>query len=295
MRTQSPDTSPEAERLLIERIRRAPVSRRFHLVQSLSQRTLSGRYPEQEPRTEAIHTITCGYGQSIGQRVQLALASRPHWQEQPIDLTAILFPVMHALHSAGIPSYIGGSIASSLHGMQQSASDIDLVLVQQGNGFLPAGHAALMTLQDHYLIDSEELAQHLQGGSSLALIHVETLMKIDLILPQTSSFNKAMQAFVSPSLIDSRYPPFPLASALEMILWKMVRCAEEWTKRSDGVINDAEWNDILGMLKVQGSLLDRGQLTYWAQSLNVEHLLVLALNDAGIFPEEGPSTHLLAG
>src|ERR1700730_9097082 len=135
MRTQSPDTSPAAERYLIERIRQAPVSKHFHLVQSLSQRMLSGQNPEHEARAEAIHAVTCGYGRRIGQRVQRALAQQPQWHEQSVNLSATVFPVMHVLKEAGISSYLGGSIASSLHGMQQSASDIDLVLIQ------PQGHA----------------------------------------------------------------------------------------------------------------------------------------------------------
>lgn len=140
MRTQSPDTSPEAERILIERIRQAPVSRRFLLVQSLSQLMLSGR-PEQESRTEAIQTITIGYVQRIGQRVQAALAARPEWQEQPVDLSTTLLPVMQALQKMSISSYIGGSIASSLHGMQQSASGIDLVLISPELSVLPIATA----------------------------------------------------------------------------------------------------------------------------------------------------------
>jgi hypothetical protein len=90
MRTQSPDTSPEAERVLIERKRQAHVSKRFQLVQSLSQRALSGQTTERQE--EALHAITAGYGQRIGQRVQVALDARPEWQEKPVDLTAILFP-----------------------------------------------------------------------------------------------------------------------------------------------------------------------------------------------------------
>src|SRR5260370_6220518 len=188
MRTQSPDTSAEAERMLIERIRQAPVSRRFHLVQSLSQRMLSGRDAEQDIPAQAIHAITFGYGQRIGQHVRTALAARPQWQEQPVDLTATLLPVMQALHEVGISSYIGGSIASSIHGMQQSASDIDLVLIQQGHGFLPVG-AALASLQDEYLVEPMVIAQGLREGTSCSLIHMGTLMKIDLILPRTPGFD----------------------------------------------------------------------------------------------------------
>ena len=157
MRTQSLDTSPEAERILIERIRQAPVSKRFRLVQSLSQRTLSGRNPEQNSQAAAIHAITVGYGQRIGQCVQAALTARHGWQEQAVDLTATILPVMQALHEQGISSYIGGSIASSIHGMQQSAYDIDLVLMSQGHNFVSVA-AALTGLQDHYLLVPEEIA-----------------------------------------------------------------------------------------------------------------------------------------
>ncbi len=77
MRTQSLDTSLAAEQYLIERIRQAPASKHFHLIQSLSQRMLSGDTPKQDVRAEAIHAITCGYGRRIGQRVQHALAQHP--------------------------------------------------------------------------------------------------------------------------------------------------------------------------------------------------------------------------
>lgn len=294
MRTQSPDTSPEAERILIERIRHASASRRFRLVQSLSQRMLSGQNPEQESQTEAIQTITAGYGQRIGQRVRAALAARPGWQEQTVDLAATLFPVMQALHKAGISSYIGGSIASSIHGMQQSASDIDLVLILQGHDPLSIV-AALSTLQDQYLIELEEISQAFHQGTSLSLIHIGTLMKIDLIFPRTHGFDEAMQARVLPLLIDDRYAPLLLASALEMVIWKLARCAKDLARSCDGLINDAEWNDVLGILKVQGTMLDVVQLTYWTQILNAGHLLPLAMDDAGLLPGEETSTHLLAG
>jgi hypothetical protein len=294
MRTQSPDTSPEAERHLIELIRQAPLSKRFRLVQSLSQRMLSGRDPEQETRTEAVRAITWGYGRRIGQRVQRALVAQPDWQEQPVDLTATLLPVIQVLENVGIASYIGGSIASSIHGMQQSASDIDLVLISQGRG-LRSIDGALTTLQDQYLVEPEEITQALQEGNSLSVIHLETLMKIDLIFPSTPSFDKAMLASVAPLLIDDRYKPFPLASALEMVVWKLARCSHELAKSSDGVINDAEWNDVLGMLKVQGTTLDLAQLTYWAQFLHAGQLLPQALADAGLLPGEEISSHLLAG
>jgi hypothetical protein len=294
MRTQSPDTSLAAERYLIERIRQAPASKHFHLIQSLSQRMLSGHNPQQDVRAEAIHAITCGYGRRIGQRVQHALSQHPLWQEQPVDLSAIVFPVMQALKAAEISSYIGGSIASSLHGMQQSARDIDLMLIGQRSRSLPLG-TILAPLSEAYLVEPEEIQQALSEGNTVSILHLGTLMKLDLILPEAPGFDEAMQATIVSLPLDERYEPFPVASALEMAVWKLVRCVRELATRPDGIVNDAEWNDLLGILKVQGTRLDLAQLTFWAHQLGAGHLLPLALDDAGLASPGEPSSRLLAG
>lgn len=136
-------------------------TRRFRLVQSLSQRMLTHPDAEPETLTQTIRTIRVGYGLRMSQRVHAALTVWPDWQEQPVDLSATLFPVIHALAAVGISSYLGGSIASSIHGMQQSASDIDLVLLPQGHETLPVG-PALASLQDDYLVEPEVVAQGLR-------------------------------------------------------------------------------------------------------------------------------------
>jgi hypothetical protein len=291
MRTQSPDTSLAAERYLIERIRQAPVSKHFHLIQSLSQRMLSGYNSQQDVRVEAIHAITCGYGRRIGERVQQALAQHPLWHEQSVDLSATIFPVMQALKAAGISSYIGGSIASSLHGMQQSARDIDLVLIGQHDRSLPFG-TILATLSETYLVEPEEIQRAFSEGDTVSILHLGTLMKLDLILPETPGFDEAMQASIVSLPLDERYAPLPVASALEMAVWKLVRCARELAARSDGIVNDAEWNDLLGILKVQGTRLDLAQLTFWAHRLGAGHLLPLALDDAGLASPKASSPRL---
>jgi hypothetical protein len=46
--------------------------------------------------------------------------------------------------------------------------------------------------------------------------------------------------------------------------------------------DDAEWNDILGMLKVQGPDLDLALLAEWADKLDVRETWQRALADAGL-------------
>jgi hypothetical protein len=74
-----------------------------------------------------------------------------------------------------------------------------------------------------------------------------------------------------------------------------MRCARELATCPDGIVNDAEWNDLLGILKVQGTQLDLAQLTFWAHQLGAGHLLPLALNDAGLTSFGEPSSQLPAG
>jgi len=69
--------------------------------------------------------------------------------------------------------------------------------------------------------------------------------------------------------------PFYIASPEGTILNKL-----EWY-RMGGEVSDRQWNDILGVLKVQGTNLDMAYLQRWATALKVDDLLERALEDAG--------------
>jgi hypothetical protein len=132
MRTQSVDTHPDAERIMIELIRSAPVSKRFRLMQSLTQSAFwttmhawQERHCEAGEQEAAVHVLSYSYGPLIAQRVQAALEMHKGWHLQPIDLLAVMLPARRAFEELNVPYYLGGSIASSLHGMQQLAQDID--------------------------------------------------------------------------------------------------------------------------------------------------------------------------
>ena len=52
--------------------------------------------------------------------------------------------------------------------------------------------------------------------------------------------------------------------------------------REGGGVSDGQWNDVLGVLKVQGVALDRAYLEEWARELGLTDLLRRALDDAGL-------------
>ena len=159
MRTQSVDTHPQAERIMVELIRNSPMSRRFRLVQSLTHSTFRApvqtwreRQREASDQEAAVHVLSCFYGPGLAQRMQAALERCEGWHLQPIDLLAVMLPARRTLEDLCVPYYLGGSIASSLHGLQQLAQDIDLVVDLDEQTF-PSLCAAL---GQHYLFDEDE-------------------------------------------------------------------------------------------------------------------------------------------
>jgi hypothetical protein len=72
------------------------------------------------------------------------------------------------------------------------------------------------------------------------------------------------------------YQPIWIASPEDVVLMRL-----EWY-RDCGATADDQWNDILGVLKVQAPTLDLTYLRHVAQTLNDSGLLEQALIDAGI-------------
>jgi hypothetical protein len=91
-----------------------------------------------------------------------------------------------------------------------------------------------------------------------------------------------MRHLVAPSTLDERYPPLRVASSPEMILVKLQRYQRDERSRSDGMRDDGLWNDIVGMLKVQGPDLDLVLLEQWAEALEVAETWRRALVAAGL-------------
>ncbi len=83
MRTQSPDTHPEAERVQIQLLREAGTARRLALTFSLTQTVLElsregirQRYPELTQRQRRLKFVALCYGEDLARRVHADLERR---------------------------------------------------------------------------------------------------------------------------------------------------------------------------------------------------------------------------
>jgi hypothetical protein len=83
MRTQSTDTSPEAERIQIELIRKAPITKRFALIEAWSgflieanKQGIRKNHPNSSEEEIALIFIANNYGQDLADKVRANLARR---------------------------------------------------------------------------------------------------------------------------------------------------------------------------------------------------------------------------
>ena len=94
------------------------------------------------------------------------------------DIFLALQPVLKAFENLSIPYYIGGSVASSIYGMARATMDVDIV------ADLRISHINRLKqiLEIEYYIDNEMIADAIRSASSFNLIHLETMIKIDVFL-----------------------------------------------------------------------------------------------------------------
>lgn len=282
MRTQSRDTSPEAERVLIDLIRKASVAKRFGLVRSMTAtlakaniKNIRRLHPQAE-WAEIVQILTSCSIQlnplSLTKVLETRLQTRNDEPTFEPDIRSTLTSIIEILASLNVSYYIGGSLATSIYGMQQLAQDIDIVVELETTQF----PKFIAQLQADYYFNEQEIRAALQKHTNFSIMHLNTLLKVDIIIPELSPFERLARSRLKWYVLDEKLHAFPLSSPEDIILVKLVH------HRKSGVFPDDQWNDILGVLKIQGSDLDLVYLAKWATYLNVTALLQQVCIDAGL-------------
>ncbi len=188
------------------------------------------------------------------------------------QILAAITPVIEVLEELGVPYHIGGSVASSIYGILRATIDADLITDLHLEHVRPL----VIRLQTDYYIDEDMIRDAIRSRSSFNLIHLDTMLKIDVYIPKSRPFDQEELRRVQQEVLLEGTRPFNVASPEGTILNKL-----EWY-RLGGEVSDRQWNDILGVLKVQGTHLDMAYLQRWAANLKVTDLLERALVDAGL-------------
>lgn len=189
------------------------------------------------------------------------------------DILRAIKPVVKAFEQLAIPYYIGGSIASSLYGMARATMDVDIA-VDMAFDQVPS---LVRLLQDEYYIDAQMIHDAITDASSFNLIHLETMMKVDVFVLGKDPYRQSVLARKSEDRLVEDDPEslFYLSSPEDIILTKL-----QWYE-TGGRISQRQWLDILGVIKVQGESLDREYLIAWSNTLGVLDLLRRAFAESG--------------
>src|SRR5579862_2257292 len=89
-----------------------------------------------------------------------------------------------------IPYFIGGSLASSLHGLWRQTADIDLVAELPMTKVEPLARG----LQGDFYADEEMIASAVLRGRSFNVIHLPTAFKFDVFPLGRDAFNQSQMS-----------------------------------------------------------------------------------------------------
>lgn len=185
-------------------------------------------------------------------------------QAEALSVTLMVTDVLESLH---VPYVIGGSMASASHGRIRTTLDVDIVAALTANDIAQLVHE----LHDEFYADAAMIRTAVINRSSFNLIHRATIFKVDIFVVGDRQFDRRQLERRRLQVIAPPDGKAFVASAEDVILAKL-----DWF-RQGGEVSERQWDDIRGILDVQGDRLDVAYLRHWAADLNVADLLEQAL------------------
>ena len=195
------------------------------------------------------------------------------------DLTVALMSLIDLLDRLEVTWYVGGSVASTVHGRFRATNDVDVI------ADLREDHASVIrsALEADHFVDEESIREAVRYRSSFNLVHFGTGLKIDVFVAADSEYEAGVRARrVSEPIVDARRTRrLWIASAEDTILAKL-----RWYRRG-GEVSERQWRDVQGVIELRGQVLDVEYLHGWAPVLGIADLVERALAEAGIRDRSG--------
>lgn len=191
----------------------------------------------------------------------------------PDEAFQVLLEVTRVLEELEVPYVVGGSLASSLHGIPRSTQDADLVAALRTDHIQPF----IGRVDGSFYLSPERVEAAVRRRTSFNLIHLKTMIKVDLfVFSETPLARQEMARRQILPIPGETEVHLQVASPEDTILQKLL-----WYRKGGGV-SERQWNDVRGVIKVQGRALDLGYLKEWAERSGIEDLLAQAFADSGV-------------
>jgi hypothetical protein len=193
---------------------------------------------------------------------------------EPIGVTLSVAAVLEGM---GVDYLVGGSLASSIHGIPRATLDVDIVADLRMIHVKPL----VAALESEFFIDADMVTEAVRRRTTFNILHLGTMFKIDVFVPSDDDLLVAeLSRKQRVRVVDTPPSELNVATAEDMVLQKLL-----WY-REGGAVSERQWGDVLGILRTQRERLDAGYLNRWAARKDLGELLARALADAGIDASE---------
>jgi hypothetical protein len=173
-----------------------------------------------------------------------------------------------------IPYEVGGSVASSAHGIPRTTLDVDIVVdlkPEQIDGFVEE-------VRQEFYADAIRIRAAFAMGRAANLIHLGSTWKFDLFPLRQDEYSRTefgRRGFRQIRPDGGEMIECVAASVEDTILRKL-----QWY-RAGGSASERQWNDVRGMFRAVGAQVDIDYLRRWAEYLEVAELLETLLTERG--------------
>lgn len=180
------------------------------------------------------------------------------------DLVAALAPVVAALRRLGVRHYVGGSVASTIHGAIRSTMDVDLICSLSE----AQAEALIATCGPDFYASRAAARNAVRERKCFNLIHLPTSYKIDVFVNRGRRFDEAALERARPeSFGPQATEPIHVATVEDSMLAKL-----EWFRLTDET-SERQWDDVSRLVRLHSESLDLDYLRTMAESIGVRDLL----------------------
>jgi hypothetical protein len=262
------DTAPDAERVLTEVFRNMPIGKKWLLLGAdfacakiLHASGVQQRNPSATPSDirNAWLAVNCS-------PTPTAILEEPT-VDPHLENLRVVREVAAVFDKLAIPYALGGSMASSVHGINRYTRDADFT----AEPFAGKEEQFAASFGPDYYLSVPAMQDAIRRRSCFNLINTRIGFKIDIFIRKDRPFEQsALARRLSVVLPDLPEQPVALLMPEDVILFKL-----EWYRLGAEAL-DQQWKDILAVLKVQAGKLDDAYLDRWAAELGVSDLLAKA-------------------
>ncbi len=179
---------------------------------------------------------------------------------EPFDVTLRLAAVFVELE---VEYLVGGSVASSVHGVPRATNDVDLVARLAGRHV----DAFVAALRGDFYVDADMIHDAIRRRASFNVVHLATMLKADVFVFDGSAQAQAELSRKQAIEVVVGEPAVWFSSPEDIVLQKLA-----WYRKGNEV-SERQWTDVLGVLQVSGPRLDLAYLNHWAAQLGLTSLL----------------------